>query len=78
MSTAIEPTTAPAVGSDCAERVDCYEKPIKRLVTLGSVRHRHEHTNEIILVPTPSSDPNDPLNWYAALLQFRASALFTN
>jgi hypothetical protein len=36
----------------------------RRVVTLGSIRHRHEHTNEIILVPTPSSDPNDPLNWY--------------
>jgi hypothetical protein len=44
--------------------VDSYEKPLKRLVTLGSVRHRHEQTNEIILVPTPSADPNDPLNWY--------------
>jgi hypothetical protein len=37
---------------------------VKRVVTLGSVRHRHEHTGEIILIPTPSSDPNDPLNWY--------------
>ena len=34
------------------------------LAALGSIRHRHEHTNEIILVPTPSSDPSDPLNWY--------------
>lgn len=31
--------------------------------TLGSVRLRHHETNEIILVPTPSGDPNDPLNW---------------
>ena len=31
--------------------------------TLGSVRLQHEHTNEIILVPQPSNDPNDPLNW---------------
>lgn len=31
--------------------------------TLGNVRLRHHETNEIILVPTPSSDPNDPLNW---------------
>ncbi|KAI1339174.1 major facilitator superfamily domain-containing protein [Xylariaceae sp. FL0016] len=30
---------------------------------LGTLRLRHEHTNEIILIPTPSSDPNDPLNW---------------
>lgn len=30
--------------------------PEKRVVTLGTIRHRHEHTNEIILVPTPSND----------------------
>lgn len=33
-------------------------------VTLGTVRLRHATTNEIILVPKPSDDPNDPLNWY--------------
>lgn len=33
------------------------------LATMGNVRLRHHETNEIILVPTPSSDPNDPLNW---------------
>jgi hypothetical protein len=63
MSSAIE-STAPTPVPANAERVDSYEKPLKRLVTLGSVRHRHEQTNEIILVPTPSADPNDPLNWY--------------
>jgi hypothetical protein len=31
--------------------------------TLGTVRLRHVETNDIILIPTPSSDPNDPLNW---------------
>ncbi|KIX08807.1 uncharacterized protein Z518_03464 [Rhinocladiella mackenziei CBS 650.93] len=31
--------------------------------TLGTVQLRHQLTNEIILVPTPSGDPNDPLNW---------------
>lgn len=35
----------------------------KRVVTLGNVRLRDQDTNEIILIPTPSSDPNDPLNW---------------
>lgn len=35
----------------------------KRKRTLGNVRLRHHETNEIILIPTPSSDPNDPLNW---------------
>lgn len=31
--------------------------------TLGHLRLRNEQTNEIILIPTPSTDPNDPLNW---------------
>lgn len=30
----------------------------------GQLRLRHELTNEIILIPQPSNDPNDPLNWY--------------
>ncbi len=30
---------------------------------LGNVQLRDQETNEIILVPTPSDDPNDPLNW---------------
>ncbi|KAI3544740.1 hypothetical protein CABS01_03026 [Colletotrichum abscissum] len=34
-----------------------------RARTLGNVRLRHPETNEIILIPTPSADPNDPLNW---------------
>lgn len=38
--------------------------PLRKAQTLGSVRQRDEHTNEIILIPTPSSDPNDPLNWF--------------
>lgn len=33
-------------------------------LTLGSLRLRHHETNELILIPTPSNDPNDPLNWY--------------
>lgn len=31
---------------------------------LGHLRLRHQETNEIILIPAPSDDPNDPLNWY--------------
>jgi hypothetical protein len=31
---------------------------------LGRLRLRHIETNDIILIPTPSNDPNDPLNWY--------------
>ncbi|CRG88992.1 putative transporter mfc1 [Talaromyces islandicus] len=30
---------------------------------LGSLRLRHQETNEIILIPAPTDDPNDPLNW---------------
>ncbi|KAF8857618.1 MFS general substrate transporter [Acephala macrosclerotiorum] len=61
MSTGIEQPVQ-AVSSN---EVGDVEKPsnVKRIATLGTVRHRHEHTNEIILVPTPSDDPNDPLNW---------------
>lgn len=32
---------------------------------LGDLRLRHHETNEIILIPTPSRDPHDPLNWQA-------------
>ncbi|KAH6853726.1 major facilitator superfamily domain-containing protein [Chaetomium sp. MPI-CAGE-AT-0009] len=47
------------LGSD--HEVNRVEKTRKR--TLGNVRLRDPETNEIILIPTPSSDPNDPLNW---------------
>ncbi|KAL6809558.1 major facilitator superfamily domain-containing protein [Trichoderma camerunense] len=30
---------------------------------LGTVQIRNSSTNQIILIPTPSQDPNDPLNW---------------
>lgn len=36
---------------------------LKHVNTLGSIRLRHADTNELVLVPQPSSDPNDPLNW---------------
>lgn len=34
--------------------------------TLGSLRLRHVDSNQIILIPTPTDDPNDPLNWSKA------------
>ena len=37
---------------------------LHKTVTLGTLRLQHETTHEIILIPTPSDDPNDPLNWY--------------
>jgi hypothetical protein len=49
---------SPSCGDDGAKDL------LKQTRTLGSVRHRHEHTNEIILIPQPSTDPNDPLNWW--------------
>ncbi|THZ16518.1 MFS transporter [Aureobasidium pullulans] len=36
---------------------------VGKTTTLGHLRLRHAETNEIILIPTPSNDPNDPLNW---------------
>lgn len=40
------------------------EQENAQLKTLGHLRLRDEDTNEVILVPTPSNDPKDPLNWY--------------
>lgn len=31
--------------------------------TIGRVRLQDETTGATLLVPQPSSDPNDPLNW---------------
>jgi hypothetical protein len=36
----------------------------ERVATYGTVQHRDPVTNAIVLIPKPSSDPNDPLNWY--------------
>lgn len=40
--------------------------PAKSAENLGHVLLRDPDTKEIILVPTPSKDPNDPLNWTRA------------
>ncbi|KAH9888733.1 major facilitator superfamily domain-containing protein [Xylariomycetidae sp. FL2044] len=37
--------------------------PTSKGELLGTLRLRHERTNEILLIPRPSNDPNDPLNW---------------
>lgn len=73
MSKATDPESPPAVEVENSDleptktvQIDATEQKLnitKRIHTLGSVRHRHEHTGEIILIPTPSKDPNDPLNW---------------
>lgn len=51
---------APALDPRAEEHIK--EKSRKR--TLGNLRLIDQETNTVILVPTPSSDPNDPLNWY--------------
>jgi hypothetical protein len=37
---------------------------LPKMKTLGTLQLRHKETQEIILIPTPSNDPNDPLNWF--------------
>lgn len=44
-------------------------------MTLGNVRLRDRETDEIILIPTPSKDPNDPLNWSQAYKFYIASII---
>jgi hypothetical protein len=39
------------------------QKHVSDIETLGHLRLRDAETNRVILVPTPSSHPNDPLNW---------------
>ncbi|KAK4230533.1 major facilitator superfamily domain-containing protein [Podospora fimiseda] len=56
-----------------AREVTHIEKARKR--TLGNVRLRHQDTNEIILIPTPSSDPNDPLNWSQSYKWYLATVI---
>ncbi|KAF3038059.1 hypothetical protein E8E11_005361 [Didymella keratinophila] len=36
---------------------------VKKTNNLGSLQLRHIDSNQIILIPTPTNDPNDPLNW---------------
>jgi hypothetical protein len=37
----------------------------RRVQSLGSVRLRNATTGEVVLVPTPTKDPNDPLVSYS-------------
>lgn len=45
------------------EMAQIREPDLDRVRTLGSVRLTQVGTNERILYPKPSNDPNDPLNW---------------
>ncbi|KAI0600177.1 major facilitator superfamily domain-containing protein [Biscogniauxia sp. FL1348] len=44
----------------------------EKVRTLGDIRLRDHNTQEIILIPTPSNDPNDPLNWSQAYKYYMA------
>ncbi|KAL2209249.1 MFS general substrate transporter [Sarocladium strictum] len=46
-----------------------------RTHTLGTVRHRDVDTNELVLNPTPSDDPNDPLNWSQGFKYYMAAVI---
>lgn len=55
-------TARPSTGRAIEDIEDV--KPVQlKHETLGNVRLRHHETNEIILVPTPTRDPKDPLTW---------------
>ncbi|KAI0394028.1 MFS general substrate transporter [Xylariaceae sp. FL0594] len=47
----------------------------KTRVTLGNVRLRNRETNALILIPAPSADPNDPLNWSQAYKYYIAGVV---
>ncbi|PHH90807.1 hypothetical protein CDD83_2606 [Cordyceps sp. RAO-2017] len=47
----------------------------RRGQTLGRVRLMHRDTKALILVPAPTSDPNDPLNWPQWLKYYIAALL---
>ncbi|KAI0974290.1 major facilitator superfamily domain-containing protein [Xylaria arbuscula] len=42
---------------------------------LGNVRLRDHQTNGVILIPTPSKDPNDPLRWNQAYKYYIATVV---
>jgi hypothetical protein len=42
--------------------IDRDPKDAKKMHNLGSLRLRHVDSNQIILVPTPTADPNGPLS----------------
>jgi hypothetical protein len=50
---------SPLASKERNEELDAYHKE-----TLGNVRLRHNDTNEVILIPTPSDNPNNPLTCY--------------
>ena len=51
-----------SIEMDPPTRTEDVQKDFEKLDTLGSIQ-LHNEAGEVILIPTPSSDPNDPLNW---------------
>ncbi len=47
------------------------EADLQRVQTLGSVRLHSHGTRKVILIPTPSNHPDDPLNWYVGSASVR-------
>lgn len=56
-------TTAVDPANETIDIHNFSQKHVADIETLGHLRLRDAETNRIILIPTPSSDPNDPLNW---------------
>lgn len=56
-------TTAADLANETIDSHNFNQKHVTDIETLGHLRLRDAETNKIILIPTPSSDPNDPLNW---------------
>ncbi|PYH92412.1 MFS transporter [Aspergillus ellipticus CBS 707.79] len=54
-------STDPKVTAEMVSKLD--EKDQIAHHNLGHIRLRHQETNEVILVPTPSRHPDDPLRW---------------
>jgi hypothetical protein len=50
------------ITNDNEKQVDPgFAENVARVQSLGSVRLRNATTGELVLVPTPTKDPNDPL-----------------
>lgn len=46
------------------ETMDDMDVQPRQVDAVGTHRLRDVDSKRVILIPTPSSDPNDPLNWY--------------
>lgn len=57
---------------------DTASNAIGKIQTLGSVRLHSKHTKQRILIPQPSSDPADPLNWLVLPFTFVAALITSN